>query len=243
MNTDKCFCHFNGFEVKDAFAREKLIGLEINVENAFQEAANVSGTAANALAAAQNAETIANDAHAYAMNAENASLAAVRDAEEALDTAQNISGLLIESLEHPGCFYRNIDGEIEWINPPMVLGTEYRTTERFNGAPVYIFSLRVVHDPTGQSETDTHRLFDVHLPEEVIISHYNIIDFYGKTYTPEQIISINNSINSLNESYDGISFFYESGFILSVPVEMTDALYGDYRSVIIIKYYKGDSDI
>ena len=26
----------------------------------------------------------------------------------------------------------------EWVNPPMVLGTEYRTTERFDGKPVYI---------------------------------------------------------------------------------------------------------
>ena len=26
---------------------------------------------------------------------------------------------------------------VEWINPPMVLGTEYRTTERYLGRPVY----------------------------------------------------------------------------------------------------------
>lgn len=28
-------------------------------------------------------------------------------------------------------------GEWEWENPPMVLGVEYRTTERYNGKPVY----------------------------------------------------------------------------------------------------------
>lgn len=28
-------------------------------------------------------------------------------------------------------------GEWEYLNPPMVLGVEYRTTERYNGAPVY----------------------------------------------------------------------------------------------------------
>ena len=28
-------------------------------------------------------------------------------------------------------------GEWEWVNPPMVLGVEYRTTERWNGKPVY----------------------------------------------------------------------------------------------------------
>ena len=26
---------------------------------------------------------------------------------------------------------------IEWVNPPMALGVEYRTTERYNGKPVY----------------------------------------------------------------------------------------------------------
>ena len=26
---------------------------------------------------------------------------------------------------------------VEWINPPMTLGTEYRTTERYMGKPVY----------------------------------------------------------------------------------------------------------
>ena len=28
-------------------------------------------------------------------------------------------------------------GEWEWVNPPMVVGTEYRTTERYLGKPVY----------------------------------------------------------------------------------------------------------
>lgn len=43
----------------------------------------------------------------------------------------------VESTEYPGCFYRTVDGETEWINPPMVFGVEYRTTERYNGLPVY----------------------------------------------------------------------------------------------------------
>ena len=36
-----------------------------------------------------------------------------------------------------GCYYRVVDDEFEWINPPMVVGTEYRTTNRFAGKPVY----------------------------------------------------------------------------------------------------------
>ena len=42
----------------------------------------------------------------------------------------------VESTEYPGCYYRTVDGETEWINPPMN-GGPYRTTERFRREPVY----------------------------------------------------------------------------------------------------------
>lgn len=43
----------------------------------------------------------------------------------------------IEDATYEGCYYRMVGVEKEWINPPMVLGEEYRTTERYNGSPVY----------------------------------------------------------------------------------------------------------
>ena len=43
----------------------------------------------------------------------------------------------IESIDYPGCYYRMVGGVVEWINPPMDIGHEYRTTERWNGRPVY----------------------------------------------------------------------------------------------------------
>lgn len=45
---------------------------------------------------------------------------------------------LHEHAEHPGCFYRYVNGVEEWINPPMVGGKEYRTTERNLGKTVYV---------------------------------------------------------------------------------------------------------
>ena len=42
-----------------------------------------------------------------------------------------------ESTDYPGCYYKLNNGVKEWINPPMVTGTEYRTTERYLGKPVY----------------------------------------------------------------------------------------------------------
>lgn len=55
-----------------------------------------------------------------------------------LPTAEELGAApAIESTEHPGCFYRTVDGVQEWLNPPMEVGVEYRTTERHNGKPVY----------------------------------------------------------------------------------------------------------
>lgn len=48
----------------------------------------------------------------------------------------------IESTEYPGCYYRTVNGATEWLNPPMVSGVAYRTTERYNGMPVYAILLQ-----------------------------------------------------------------------------------------------------
>lgn len=47
----------------------------------------------------------------------------------------------MESKDHPGCYYRTVDGVTEWINPPMEAGVEYRTTERYQAKPVYARSV------------------------------------------------------------------------------------------------------
>lgn len=42
-----------------------------------------------------------------------------------------------EDATYSGCYYRMVGGEKEWINPPLMLGVEYRTTERWYGGVVY----------------------------------------------------------------------------------------------------------
>ena len=49
--------------------------------------------------------------------------------------ARCISG--VESTDHPGCYYRDVGNTIEWINPPMMLGVEYRTAQRWDGSAVF----------------------------------------------------------------------------------------------------------
>ena len=41
------------------------------------------------------------------------------------------------------------NGVKEWINPPLALGVEYRTTERYNGKPVYIKAQELDLAPSG----------------------------------------------------------------------------------------------
>ena len=54
-------------------------------------------------------------------------------------TAQQIDdGIGFESTEYPGCYYRMVSGVVEWVNPPMQINVEYRTTERYMGKPVYV---------------------------------------------------------------------------------------------------------
>ena len=50
---------------------------------------------------------------------------------------EDMKALLIESAEFPGCFYRMVNGFMEWINPPTMPGVEYMTTERWNNKNVY----------------------------------------------------------------------------------------------------------
>lgn len=44
---------------------------------------------------------------------------------------------VVESTEHKGCYYRTVDGETEWVNPPMIADVEYRTAERNDNKPIY----------------------------------------------------------------------------------------------------------
>lgn len=43
--------------------------------------------------------------------------------------------------------------EWEWVNPPMIVGVEYRTTERFDGHPVYTMAVNYGQLPSNTSKT------------------------------------------------------------------------------------------
>ena len=62
--------------------------------------------------------------------------------------AEELHKFCNESADAPGCYYRTIDGCVEWVNPPMIPNVVYRTTERWNGEPVYVLQ-QDVHIAAG----------------------------------------------------------------------------------------------
>lgn len=58
--------------------------------------------------------------------------------EVSLDSSDVGAAPAVEDTNYPGCYYRMVNGEKEWINPPLVLGEEYRTAERWDGNAVYV---------------------------------------------------------------------------------------------------------
>lgn len=71
--------------------------------------------------------------------------------ENMLATVQNGRLPAIESTDHPGCYFTTVNGETEWINPPMVMGVEYRTTERWNDEPVYTMLVNLGEASNGKT--------------------------------------------------------------------------------------------
>ena len=77
-------------------------------------------------------------------------------------TAQQIDDAVaastVESTDYTGCYYRMVGSVVEWVNPPMIFGREYRTTERHNGKPVYMKAFSVGALPAGSGTANRVRI-------------------------------------------------------------------------------------
>ena len=98
--------------------------------------------------------------------------------------AMDYQALIVkEHASYPGCYYRPVDGVYEWLNPPMVINTEYRTAERWRGQPVYVKLVDCGALPNASSK-------------EVSYSTSNMkpIDYYG-IYADQQVPMGDTGIN------------------------------------------------
>ena len=83
--------------------------------------------------------------------------------------------IAMESEQYPGCFYRTVNGETEWLNPPMASGVEYKTTRRHMGQPVYCKVIEYTNTAafgsdsgtTGKAQNVPHGISNLNMPVEV----------------------------------------------------------------------------
>lgn len=108
-----------------------------------------------------------------------------------------------------------IFGEWEWENPPMLLGVEYRTTERYLGKPVYV---KVVDFGAGANKAEKS--------VEHGASNAIVIDYGGYAKRGNGELSVPWKTNSTLSASD------------TVIVMTSDANYSGYNVYVWIKYYK-----
>ena len=122
-----------------------------------------------------------------------------------------------EDLDHPGCFYRTVNGVQEWLNPPMEIGVEYKTTERYAGKHVYVSALNFGVLPN--KENKTVNLSDLGINNVSGVIHADLIDSSG--------MFVN--------SHEGITNFTASALNISIT---TNIDYSAHIAVAILKYIK-----
>lgn len=179
----------------------------------------LSETATLAAASAEKAETAARKLVIDSSLTKAGQAADAANTGDAIRRAEaNITALQansMESEEHPGCYYRIVEGEAEWINPPILIGTAYRTTRRWQGMPVYERLLDCGY--VGSSGT-----YSVSNP----ISNGIILSYEG-------YIASGNSYRTLPVSVCG-AFVQDSSILFSIANEG----YIGWRILLKIKYHK-----
>lgn len=100
-----------------------------------------------------------------------------------------------------------IDGTwnpLEWVNPPMILGTEYRTTERYLGKPVYVKAVDCGEITDGK-EIDTGISWALKV---------DVISTQSSYSNPLPRVPFRTTAESLNE--DGTAFYVNLHTIIFV---------------------------
>lgn len=119
-------------------------------------------------------------------------------------------------------------GPLEWINPPMQLGIEYRTSERYNGNPVFVMAVNGGAFPDNSSKT-----IDVQIPDTS--GQVKMLDCYGVLDNGTQIPGLFGG--SVFDASNYLGLFTQNGngkFTISVGAGRTVGL----NFTLFLKYWK-----
>ena len=76
-------------------------------------------------------------------------------------------------------------GPWEYVNPPLMLGTEYRTTERYLGKPVYVKLINCGNLPNGTTKEVAHGIANIdYIVGAQAIASNSTTGFNGHAYLP-----------------------------------------------------------
>lgn len=130
------------------------------------------------------------------------------------------------------CYYRQLDGGVkEWVNPPMVPGVEYRTTQRFNGNPVYTKLIMA-----GALSSSGLATFRVDTDEDPItqVKSFRAMAFYDDNQLPVDAFPVFTSSGTLMAiAYVGAS---DAGKLYVYIKSMIDM--SRYQASIVVEYTK-----
>lgn len=79
-------------------------------------------------------------------------------------SASDVGAMPVIEYGTTGCYYHMTDIGTEWFNPPLDLGVEYLTTERYKGLPVYIKACELDLSTTG------HKYVGIYYPIAHVVS-------------------------------------------------------------------------
>ena len=114
-------------------------------------------------------------------------------------------------------------GPWEWLNPPLQLGVEYRTVERYGGKPVYVMAVSLGTGPDANSQkTVYHNITNIQ----------NIVDFGGGMVGSTGAISLP-GVSSYNDDVYGFGVNYSAFIWRATSIELTG-----YTGTGWVKYTK-----
>ena len=133
------------------------------------------------------------------------------------DAFRGLNDRILASRDYPGCYYRCVDGRTEWINPPMIVGKEYCTTERWDGKLVYI---RLVNCGAFENGKITYieAGFDARIVDfSARIGYYAIPCLYENNMAHGQTISV--SVRATTDKRIAVTMYggsYNSGTVYAM---------------------------
>ena len=124
--------------------------------------------------------------------------------------------------------------EWEWVNPPMLYGVEYRTTERFLGKPVYTMLINFGETPVGTPEQKTDKDVILTVTGITKIIYYDI--YFDACHSDYADLTYTMSFATKRDQFESWSYAWHSQNRLKIGIgSYTDEVYTAYA---IVKYVK-----